>query len=773
MESVVESIVGYGEPVSATELESESTYEGYDFADVWTMNGESTYPYAELQNAVQPPIEVVSTYDLSDFGNDSVIYVGTVETGSEVTLTNNTGNTYENVQIICLEGITLTLNNVNIYNTNSNYCALSFSGSDNHLILEGNSSLRSGSNTPGIKVEEGASLEISGIGELEVSGNSGIGARDGLSAGEITIISGTITATGRWNGAGIGGGENGTGGTIAIYSGTIVASGGVNGGAGIGGGYAGESGEIIIRGGEIKASGGYDAAGIGGGYARGGEIITISGGIINAIGSMDAAGIGGGKGGAAGIITISGGIVYAQQGADDAMYDIGYGYNRPGGSLSISGDAIVFLKEGDCITPDTMTHEFFTDKTVTDNEAFGLDIPDSWEKPVYAYLNSDNVFDLEYNVNGGSGITPPTITQYKDTTAIIASGSNLVKDSLGFVEWNTQADGLGITNIENDEFVITNDLTLYAIYEDPILVTGVSISNINLNMIVGDSKTLSTIISPYNATNKNVGWSSSDNGVVIVDEDGSVSAVSTGTATITVFTEDGGFADTCVVTVTQPVTGVSLDNEIIDLSEDDTDALTATIVPADATNKNVTWVSDNEGVVLVDANGNISAAGTGTATITVTTQDGGFTDMCTVTVKSMDIESSVYSVGSDGTLNGIKIDTTTTQLIANINNDSSDIKIFNENGNEVTSGVLCTGMTVKLIIGGTVRDELTIIILGDANGDGSISITDYTLARLDILGLKALGQTATAAADINGDGVVSITDYTLMRLDILGLKKIH
>lgn len=64
-------------------------------------------------------------------------------------------------------------------------------------------------------------------------------------------------------------------------------------------------------------------------------------------------------------------------------------------------------------------------------------------------------------------------------------------------------------------------------------------------------------------------------------------------------------------------------------------------------------------------------------------------------------------------------------------------------------------------------------MLGDVNDDGLISITDYTLVRLDILGLKELEQTARIASDINGDGKISITDYTLIRLNILGLKSIH
>lgn len=61
-------------------------------------------------------------------------------------------------------------------------------------------------------------------------------------------------------------------------------------------------------------------------------------------------------------------------------------------------------------------------------------------------------------------------------------------------------------------------------------------------------------------------------------------------------------------------------------------------------------------------------------------------------------------------------------------------------------------------------------LINDVNGDGQVTITDYTLVRLDILGIKALDGNAKAAADANADGQVTITDYTLIRLVILGLR---
>lgn len=110
----------------------------------------------------------------------------------------------------------------------------------------------------------------------------------------------------------------------------------------------------------------------------------------------------------------------------------------------------------------------------------------------------------------------------------------------------------------------------------------------------------------------------------------------------------------------------------------------------------------------------------------------------------------------------------------NLLNNPLHIKVYKQNNNEALPGDLMeTGMKVNLVINDTVHDELSIVVLGDASGDGLISITDYTLTRLDILGLKNLEGAYRQASDINGDGQISITDYTLMRLDILGLKSIH
>ena len=158
-----------------------------------------------------------------------------------------------------------------------------------------------------------------------------------------------------------------------------------------------------------------------------------------------------------------------------------------------------------------------------------------------------------------------------------------------------------------------------------------------------------TTITPANATDKTVLWASSNIAVVTVSA-GVLTPVAAGTATITVTTDDGNKTDTCTVTVTNTivaVTGVSLNPKTLSLvGGDATGILTATISPANATNKTVSWKSSDTGVVTVSSGGVVTPLTAGTATITVTTDDGNKTDTCTVTVIS-------YVIGSTGPDGGL------------------------------------------------------------------------------------------------------------------------
>ena len=168
-------------------------------------------------------------------------------------------------------------------------------------------------------------------------------------------------------------------------------------------------------------------------------------------------------------------------------------------------------------------------------------------------------------------------------------------------------------------------------------VTEVTLDKTKLTLTEGETETLTATVKPDNADNRKVTWSSDKTEIATVDGTGKVTAVKAGEAVITVTTEDGGKTATCKVTVKAKavnVTEVTLDKTELTLTEGETETLTATVKPDNADNRKVTWSSDKTEIATVDGAGRVTAVKAGEATVTVTTEDGGKTATCKVTVKA-------------------------------------------------------------------------------------------------------------------------------------------
>ena len=190
-------------------------------------------------------------------------------------------------------------------------------------------------------------------------------------------------------------------------------------------------------------------------------------------------------------------------------------------------------------------------------------------------------------------------------------------------------------------------------------VSGITLNKTALNLTIGASESLVATISPSNATNKDVEWTSSNTNVATVDTTGKVTGVSAGSATITVKTKDGSKVATCNVTVKNPVisvTGVTLNKTALNLVTGASESLVATISPSNATNKNVEWTSSNTNVATVDTTGKVKAISTGSAIITVKTKDGAKVATCNVTVKNPVISANENKlIGEDRYKTAIKV----------------------------------------------------------------------------------------------------------------------
>jgi uncharacterized protein YjdB len=168
-------------------------------------------------------------------------------------------------------------------------------------------------------------------------------------------------------------------------------------------------------------------------------------------------------------------------------------------------------------------------------------------------------------------------------------------------------------------------------------VVSITLNEASININPGMTFDLVAEVNPYNADNKELEWSSADESVATVDQNGVVTGVDAGASgretVITVRSKDSGVTATCVVRVTKDVVGVELDCTYKRIEAGKEFQLTASITPEDATNKNVTWQSSATDVAIVDANGKVTAVAAGVAMITVTTEQNGYTATCKVVVR--------------------------------------------------------------------------------------------------------------------------------------------
>ncbi|MDE6011639.1 MAG: Ig-like domain-containing protein [Prevotella sp.] len=184
-----------------------------------------------------------------------------------------------------------------------------------------------------------------------------------------------------------------------------------------------------------------------------------------------------------------------------------------------------------------------------------------------------------------------------------------------------------------------------------IPATGVKLSEGYVKGIAGETLQLTATVTPDNATNKNVVWSSSDDNVVVVDETGLLAFVAEGTAVITAALEDyPNVKATCQVTVQNPViaNSVTLNRSRYRGDIGETFQLRATVWPTNATDKTVSWSSSDMNVAMVDETGLVTLVGGGTAVITVALEaNPDLKATCEVTVEGEDTGVSDVAIDSD------------------------------------------------------------------------------------------------------------------------------
>ena len=157
-----------------------------------------------------------TSFNIDVITESSVINIAS---GSNVRLYSLTGEAVSHLRINCGDNVILTLENVYIEEPKFEYCPITFTGTGNILVIEGDNTLEAGDDNPGIRVETGTALQIQGSGTLDVTGGSyaaAIGGGNGYGSGDITFDSGKVIAQGGTNAGTIGGGYQGTCGNVTL-----------------------------------------------------------------------------------------------------------------------------------------------------------------------------------------------------------------------------------------------------------------------------------------------------------------------------------------------------------------------------------------------------------------------------------------------------------------------------------------------------------------------------------------------------------------------------
>ncbi|RSK26380.1 hypothetical protein EJF36_05635 [Bacillus sp. HMF5848] len=277
-------------------------------------------------------------------------------------------------------------------------------------------------------------------------------------------------------------------------------------------------------------------------------------------------------------------------------------------------------------------------------------------------------------------------------------------------------------------------------------IVGLKIRDIQLPIYKGQTKYLQPIFTPMYATNQNIVWESSDPNIIDINEYGKITAISAGTAEISV--SSAGVSASIIVTVLEdivyvPVEGIEFDTDTLKLSvDDDPFTLVPTIYPDNATNQSVNWSSSDEAVVTVDRDGTVTPHSAGTAQIIATTEDGEYTATVYVTVTN--VEPPITSepqlgdkmVWLDKSLDFQNV----IDFIRPIMKKETNLHVHLEHDVQIKEA------KVTVIINGTVEKELMLQDEGDGIWGTSISPQDDETGVWSIIAVHiddALGNTFT------------------------------
>ena len=311
----------------------------------------------------------------------------------------------------------------------------------------------------------------------------------------------------------------------------------------------------------------------------------------------------------------------------------------------------------------------------------------------------------------------------------------------------------------------------------PVEIEKIDIHIDNPVLQKGETKPLQITISPQEASDHKVIYTSSNPEVATVDDKGNIQAIRSGTTTITVKAEENSVQNQIEVEVYSKVTGIVIDQTEIYMQIDDTFKINGTIEPDDANNKNILFSSKLPEVAQIDDHGNITAYKEGDAIITAASEENPeMKQECKVIVVRKMEDSEIHFDSSlqinSLEISGLDYTKNTVADIKNLITTNLEIEIRN-NQDKVLSETELVGTGSRIIVkeDGKILRVYKIILYGDANGDGKITSADLLVLQRHILEIEPLEEIYRKATNINKNGKKPTSvDLLLIQRHILGLQ---
>ena len=269
-------------------------------------------------------------------------------------------------------------------------------------------------------------------------------------------------------------------------------------------------------------------------------------------------------------------------------------------------------------------------------------------------VTTDGSFEAVASVTVATPVTGLTINPQSEeinigSTAIFTASISPSNATDTTVAWTSSNEAIAtidqsgivtaLTVGETTITAVTTDGSFEAVASVTVLsvrVTGVTMDPTSLQVYLGSTGSFTASISPSNATDTIITWSSSNETIATINENGIVTALNVGETTITAFTNDGNFEAVASLTILPvSVTGITIEPTNLKILLNSTGSLTPEITPENATNKAITWSSDDTSVATVDENGLVTGVSLGTANIAATTTDGSFTATSTISIENI------------------------------------------------------------------------------------------------------------------------------------------